>query len=446
VKNIIKIAVFMMVFKCAAFSMEQPKYFIHTLDTDQGIWVDKSVAEKNSEMIAMLSRHGGSDEIALPFPVELIQEAFDILSDKTNVNDLSLDQLISVMPVFEMLLIPSSQKEAALALLQKKASLPIIKAALQRDGDTIIKILDGVPLERRQFYLEFPEFNFCFHVYKGRYDSWCKIYKNYFNFVDVAKKMGMTNNVERMAFNKIGALQHQVVINIGDPGKQEGLYYRLRVKNSQGKEFFYAIDNPAIEAKENEGNATKVMPTLLMLAAYESNVDDIKKELLKPHHSRDELVHSLFIAIDHDCTPCVQALLSKKETLKVYDNKDNYGLYRALLEQTAKRRNMDIFELLIKEDPVGCLNTPGKYPLKNESDLTTVLDTCIRGANPSFYSSFTKPANEESKFFEKSIEVCKKYGAKTLDQLVKEGYKLEPKPQTFGIFGNQDPISGFTYD
>ncbi|HLJ31866.1 MAG TPA: hypothetical protein VKU36_05480, partial [Candidatus Babeliales bacterium] len=312
-KNIVKIAFFMLITSSVAFSMEQPQYFIHTIDTDQGIWVDKNVADQNSEMIAMLSRHGGSNKIALPFPVESIQEAFEVLSGKANITDLSLDQLIAVVPVFEMLLIPSLKKEAALTLLQQKAALPLIKAALQRDGDTIIKILDAVPLEKRQFYLEFPQFNFCFHAYKGRYDEWCKIYKNYFNFVDVAKKMGMTNDIERMAFNKIGALQHQLVINIGDPGKQQGLYYRLRVKDSQGKEFFYGIDNPAIEAKENEGNATKVMPTLLMLAAYESNVDDIKKELLKPHHSRDELVHSLFIAIDHDCTPCVQALLSKKE-------------------------------------------------------------------------------------------------------------------------------------
>jgi hypothetical protein len=90
-----------------------------------------------------------------------------------------------------------------------------------------------------------------------------------------------------------------------------------------------------------------------------------------------------------------------------------------------------IKELLIKEDPVQCLNIPGRYPLKNESDLTTILDTCVRGSNPSFYSSFEKPVNEESKFFESSIEICKKYGAKTLNQLVTEGYKVEEKPETW---------------
>ncbi|HLJ31506.1 MAG TPA: hypothetical protein VKU36_03660, partial [Candidatus Babeliales bacterium] len=105
-----------------------------------------------------------------------------------------------------------------------------------------------------------------------------------------------------------------------------------------------------------------------------------------------------------------------------------------------KRRNMDIFELLIKEDPVQCLNVPGKYPLPFESDLRTILDDCNYKARSSVFSP------SENEFFKKGVDICEKYGAKTLDQLVKEGYKLEPKPTTFGIFGNTDPITGFTYD
>src|SRR5207247_724716 len=107
--------------------------------------------------------------------------------------------------------------------------------------------------------------------------------------------------------------------------------------------------------------------------------------------NQDELIHSLFIAIDQNYFDCLELLLSKKEILKSTREEDNVALYRTLLQEAVKRKNMKMFELLIKKNPLDCLNKPGRYPLKDQSDLRTVLDSCSCQATPSYYS----PANEQ---------------------------------------------------
>jgi hypothetical protein len=287
-------------------------------------------------------------------------------------------------------------------------SLAIIKAAVERDGDTMKKILDSTPVAERKFCLDFPEYNFGFD--QGSSSSfWYKVYKNHFSLVSVGKKLGLVDDAWRMRT---------------ETGK---LYYVLRFKDSKNKVLEYAIDDCVIKSPSNEpnsGKTTNVVLTRLMVVTYSGDAKGIERELSKRIDHR-ELIHSLFIAITQNCFDCLELLLSKKEIIKS-DSVSNCSLYRTLLQEAGNRKNLNIFEMLIKQDPLNCLNTPARYPLRDESDLTTVLDYCFRQANPSFYLS----ANEQHEFFKQCAEICKKYGAKTLKELVQEGYVVLRKPES----------------
>jgi hypothetical protein len=130
---------------------------------------------------------------------------------------------------------------------------------------------------------------------------------------------------------------------------------------------------------------------------------------------------SLFAAIDHGCFDCLKLLLSKKDVIED-DGERGCAIYRTLLTEIYKHKNIDMFELLIKENPFDCLNKPMRYPIKQVSDLMTVLDSC------SFKLRYSD-SKDEREFYEKSIAICKQYGAKTLEELVQEGYVMPRKPE-----------------
>src|SRR6266446_4747719 len=62
-------------------------YFIYSLETTEGIWISKKIAEENSEYIKMLSQRSNANKIGLPFSIELIKLAFNILSHPTYIKN-----------------------------------------------------------------------------------------------------------------------------------------------------------------------------------------------------------------------------------------------------------------------------------------------------------------------------------------------------------------------
>ena len=90
-------------------AIKQQQYFIYALDTAQGIWVDKKIIEQNSPVIKMLSQRGKSNKIGLPFSIEPIKLAIDVLRNKDRLNELSLAELIDVANVFDFLRVPSEK-------------------------------------------------------------------------------------------------------------------------------------------------------------------------------------------------------------------------------------------------------------------------------------------------------------------------------------------------
>ena len=84
--------------------MFTPKSCIYEKGTSNGVWIDKKIAQENSMLIDMLSRRDSElSEIGLPFSIDSIKLALDVLSNKTDVNSLSSEQLLSVIGVFDYL-------------------------------------------------------------------------------------------------------------------------------------------------------------------------------------------------------------------------------------------------------------------------------------------------------------------------------------------------------
>ena len=284
-----------------------------------------------------------------------------------------------------------------------KNSLAIIKAAVERDSDTMIKILDSTPVAERKFCLDFPEYNFGFDQGSPISPSY-KVNNNHFTLVNVCKKNGMVDGFK-------------IRTETGE------LYDALRFKDSNNNWHEYAIDNSVIKSKSNTGVTTNVELTPLMIATYSNDTKKIEQELLKKVNHR-EVIHSLFIAIKQRCLDCIKLLLSKKELIK-NDKEQNCGLYKTLLKETLNQKDLSIFETLIQENLFSCLNTPSRYPGGNVSDVRTILDDLYTTRKPSPYNSTT---NEQYEFAQKCIEICKKYEAKTLQELEKEGYVAPQKP------------------
>lgn len=289
-------------------------------------------------------------------------------------------------------------------------SLKIIKAAVERDGDTMINILQNTPIEQRNFFINFPEYNYCVQDegQKLAYAPTCKVCKNYFNLVDIYKPG-----------NYIGMRIERESMPMSDA------YDYLKIKDSQGKLYEFAINKPNMQ--QEWVKQRKITLTPLMLAAYSKDTNGIQQELSKSNYDQDTLTHSLFISIAQDCSSCVETLLSKKDSLimkGVFGGKrdeDNYALYRALLQEASDKENLNIFEMLIKTNPLDCLNTPGRYPITNYSDLQTVLDYYI-------WQARSGKKNQRA-FFQKCVDICKQYGAKTLNDLEKEGYNKPQEPK-----------------
>jgi hypothetical protein len=286
-------------------------------------------------------------------------------------------------------------------------SLAIMKAVVERDGDTTKRILDNTPVEERRFCLDFPEYNFGSDFGSPILPSY-KINNNHFTLVDIGKKMDIVSDSLRAPIN----------------GK---LYYILWFKDSNNRSHKYAIDNTTIKSKSNTGETTDVELTPLMIATYENDTKKITQELSKNVNHR-EVIHSLFIALKQGCLDCIKLLFSKEELIK-NDEQQNCGLYRTLLKEAINRQDLAIFETLIQKNLFSCLNTPSRYPGGNVSNLRTILDDLNVIQKPSPYNSVT---NEQYDFAQKCIDICKKYGVKTLNELVREGYVAPQKPYYAG--------------
>ena len=299
----------------------------------------------------------------------------------------------------------------------QKNSLAIIKAAVERDGDTMKKILDSTPVAERTFYIDFPQYDFGYDGkgagYNSWYAQWHKVYNNYCSLVDVGKTNGMVNDAWRIPGNS--ELAHLVFGDLED----KNLHYAFKFKDSKGQLHTYAIDKPIIKSDENGGDPINIKLTPLMIDTYAGDIKSMEQDLSK-FVNQQEVIYSLFVAIEQECFDCLKLLLSKKDLISSWSKEKDCGLYRTLLAEVEKRKNINMFKLLIKENPLDCLNIPLRYPAKEISELRTVLDHCSRESSPS---------SENSDFFKQCVEICEQYGAKTLNQLVREGYVIPQKPE-----------------
>ena len=165
----------------------------------------------------------------------------------------------------------------------QKKSLAIIKAAVQRDGDTMKKILDNTPLAERTFYINFPEYNFGCDMRGPTYVLQHKVNNNYYSLVDVGRRIGIVDGVWRIQ-TKTNKL----------------LYEHLRFTDSKGNMFEYAIDRPVIQSNHTGGDPIKIKLTQLMIDAYVGNAKNMGQELLKPV-DQNQIIYSLFLLINLAC-------------------------------------------------------------------------------------------------------------------------------------------------
>ena len=94
-------------------------YFIYALDTNDGIWIKKKTAEANSDYIKKQAQYNKSNQIGLPFSIDQIRVAFDVLRNKVNVHNLSLKELTNAAIVFDFLGVSPDQMNIVLTDVKK---------------------------------------------------------------------------------------------------------------------------------------------------------------------------------------------------------------------------------------------------------------------------------------------------------------------------------------
>src|SRR5437764_3316163 len=114
-----------------------------------------------------------------------------------NKNLLEINALLAFFTCFVSFETFSMEQQSPTNTKHQNISFAIIKAAIERDGDTMIKILDNTSVADRKFCLDFPEYNFGFDP--GSLSSlWYKVNKNHFTLVNVGKTLGLVDEMLRI--------------------------------------------------------------------------------------------------------------------------------------------------------------------------------------------------------------------------------------------------------
>lgn len=101
-------------------------------------------------------------------------------------------------------------------------------------------------------------------------------------------------------------------------------------------------------------------------------------------------------------------------------DREKFDLYVDLLGIALNTRNMDTFKALLEGDRWHCLNKPQQWPYEYDN-FYTIYDA-IRGRASQRYNDQIFRVPDKTYF-----DVAVSYGAKTLKQLLEEGYVLPPK-------------------
>lgn len=144
-----------------------------------------------------------------------------------------------------------------------------------------------------------------------------------------------------------------------------------------------------------------------MMSAMDSDV------ISQSIRSQADLKRFIMKAIFNDNAQRIRNLPNYNFSALHMNERDRFSLYKDLLWEAIVTGKMNSFTALIDRDPFNCLNIPMQWP-NETSDFRTIYDALTSGYFPgSPYTPY--------------YEAAALHGAKTLQQLLNEGYVLPPK-------------------
>ncbi len=121
---------------------QQGKYFVYAQGTSNGILIDQAWLEQHSEMVkSMVGDLGGRPkEITVPFSIENIKLAFDLLNNKVDLIKPSREQFNGAIAVEQFLLVPQEVINKTvmqrIEMLKKDATLDDLVEAFNKMSDS----------------------------------------------------------------------------------------------------------------------------------------------------------------------------------------------------------------------------------------------------------------------------------------------------------------------
>jgi hypothetical protein len=248
-------------------------------------------------------------------------------------------------------------------LSKKDTNFIILNAACDKRTHVMLHILNNT--EERQFY----------------YD----VFMQYNSNKSSGKRLVAFDLPEICEINKMG--------NSGDIS-----VFPLSIKDINGNVFQYDLK------KAKHRTSSKIVP--LMVAVAFGGTEDIINALASEVDDVSGLLMVFGIAIEQNNLDCIRALSLKVKEMKQNGRALSSMHYDALLMTAMIGNKKETFEMLVEEDPFGCLN----YCQSHRSTLDRLLMVKNYIANQDEYTN-----------------IYKKHGGKHCSEIIREGIQKEEK-------------------